>query len=72
MRLSSGPIRCERVGGHVPTSEAPAFVIRKHGATRTHRADGEHRDWLLITLKDKYIDSLPEDLEDRPESVLTG
>ena len=39
---------------------------------RMHRADEEREDWLLIKLKDEYVGSLPEDLEDRPESVLTG
>ncbi len=39
---------------------------------RMHRADEEREDWLLIKLKDEYIGSLPEDLEDRPESALTG
>ena len=39
---------------------------------RMHRADEEREDWLLVKLKDEYVGSLPEDLEDRPESVLTG
>ncbi len=39
---------------------------------RMHRADEEREDWLLIKLKDEHVGSLPGDLEDRPESVLTG
>lgn len=39
---------------------------------RMCRADEEREDWLLIKLRDEYVGSLPEDLEDRPESVLTG
>lgn len=39
---------------------------------RMHRTDDEREDWLLIKLKDEHAGSLPEDLEDAPESVLTG
>ncbi len=39
---------------------------------RMYRTDEEREDWLLIKLEDEYVGSLPEDLEDRPESVLTG
>ncbi len=44
----------------------------RYALIRMHRADEEREDWLLIKLKDEYVGSLPEDLEDRPESVLTG
>ncbi len=29
-------------------------------------------NWLLIKLKDEYVGSLPEDLEDQSQSVTTG
>ena len=39
---------------------------------RMHHADEEREDWLLIKLADEHVGSLPEDLEDQPESILTG
>jgi bifunctional non-homologous end joining protein LigD len=39
---------------------------------RIHRADEEREDWLLIKIRDEYVGSLPEDLEDLPQSVVTG
>ena len=39
---------------------------------RIHRADEEREDWLLIKLRDRYVGSLPEDLEELPQSVITG
>ena len=33
---------------------------------------GDRTNWPLIKLKDDYVSSLPEDLEDEGQSVLTG
>jgi len=39
---------------------------------RMDRPGQAKNNWLLIKLKDEHVGALPEDLEDRPESVATG
>jgi DNA ligase D-like protein (predicted 3'-phosphoesterase) len=58
--------------GRVEVFFEGARIKGSYALIRMYCADEEREDWLLIKLRDKYIGSLPEDLEDRPESVLTG
>jgi len=39
---------------------------------RMQRPGQARNNWLLIKLKDEHVGALPADLEDRPESVVTG
>ena len=39
---------------------------------RMQRPGQTQNNWLLIKLKDEHVGSLPEDLEDLPQSVVTG
>jgi hypothetical protein len=43
------------------------YALIRMQSPRTDKAN-----WLLIKLKDEYVGSLPEDLEDEGQSVLTG
>ena len=43
------------------------YALIRMQSSRTDKTN-----WLLIKLKDEYVGSLPEDLEEQGESVITG
>jgi len=43
------------------------YALIQMQSSRTDKSN-----WLLIKLKDGYVGSLPEDLEEQGESVITG